>query len=45
MSPVFRADMKYAQFNPAWTVPPGILMRDILPKLKARAEGHRRNRT
>jgi murein L,D-transpeptidase YcbB/YkuD len=39
-SPVFRADMKYAQFNPTWTVPPGILRRDILPKLKAGAEDY-----
>jgi murein L,D-transpeptidase YcbB/YkuD len=36
-SPVFRADMRYAQFNPTWTVPPGILRRDIFPKLKAGA--------
>jgi len=33
-SPIFRSDMKYVQFNPTWTVPPGILKRDILPKLK-----------
>ncbi len=39
-SPVFRADMKYVQFNPTWTVPPGILRRDILPRLKADAEGY-----
>jgi murein L,D-transpeptidase YcbB/YkuD len=24
-TPVFRADMEYVQFNPTWTVPPGIL--------------------
>jgi murein L,D-transpeptidase YcbB/YkuD len=39
-SPVFRSDMKYVQFNPTWTVPPGILRRDILPKLKAGAESY-----
>jgi murein L,D-transpeptidase YcbB/YkuD len=39
-SPIFRANMKYAQFNPTWTVPPGILKRDILPKLKADAQGY-----
>ena len=39
-SPIFRADMKYAQFNPTWTVPPGILKRDILPKLKAGAQDY-----
>jgi murein L,D-transpeptidase YcbB/YkuD len=39
-SPIFTANMKYAQFNPTWTVPPGILKRDILPKLKADAQGY-----
>jgi murein L,D-transpeptidase YcbB/YkuD len=39
-TPIFRANMKYVQFNPTWTVPPGILKRDILPKLKADAEGY-----
>lgn len=33
-TPVFRADMDYVQFNPTWTVPPGILRRDVLPKIK-----------
>ncbi len=39
-TPVFGATMKYAQFNPTWTVPSGILRRDILPKLKADAQGY-----
>lgn len=39
-SPIFTADMKYIVFNPTWTVPPGILKRDILPKLKADAVGY-----
>ncbi len=39
-TPIFRANMKYVQFNPTWTVPPGILRRDILPKLKADAPGY-----
>ena len=39
-SPIFTADMKYVQFNPTWTVPPGILKRDILPKMKADASGY-----
>ena len=39
-SPIFRANMKYVQFNPTWTIPPGILRRDILPKLKANAPGY-----
>ncbi|MEE8301958.1 MAG: L,D-transpeptidase family protein [Candidatus Tectomicrobia bacterium] len=33
-SPVFKANMTYLEFNPTWTVPPGILRKDILPKLK-----------
>ena len=33
-TPVFRADMSFVQFNPTWTVPPGILRRDVLPKIK-----------
>jgi murein L,D-transpeptidase YcbB/YkuD len=33
-TPIFRADMRYLVFNPTWTVPPGILGRDILPHLK-----------
>ena len=34
-TPVFKAEMKYIVLNPTWTVPPGILRRDILPKMKA----------
>lgn len=33
-TPVFRDDIKYLVFNPTWTVPPTILSKDILPKLK-----------
>jgi murein L,D-transpeptidase YcbB/YkuD len=33
-TPVFRGDMTYLEFNPTWTVPPGILRNDILPKIK-----------
>lgn len=33
-TPVFRGDIKYMEFNPTWTVPPGILAKDILPKIK-----------
>jgi murein L,D-transpeptidase YcbB/YkuD len=29
-TPIFRAQMTYLVFNPTWTVPPGILARDIL---------------
>ena len=33
-TPSFRAAIKYVVFNPTWTVPPGILSRRILPKLR-----------
>jgi len=33
-TPVFRGLIEYMEFNPTWTVPPTILKKDILPKLK-----------
>lgn len=33
-TPVFRGDIAYLEFNPTWTIPPGILRNDILPKIK-----------
>jgi len=33
-TPVFKAKIKYLQFNPTWTVPPGILRNDILPAVQ-----------
>ena len=30
-TPVFKSSIKYMIFNPAWTVPPGILRNDVLP--------------
>ena len=33
-TPVFRDSIRYLDFNPTWTVPPGILARDMLPRLK-----------
>ena len=33
-TPVFRSAIRYVEVNPTWTVPPGILRRDILPKLR-----------
>jgi murein L,D-transpeptidase YcbB/YkuD len=33
-TPVFKGQIKYLQFNPTWTVPPGILSKDILPKVQ-----------
>jgi murein L,D-transpeptidase YcbB/YkuD len=32
-TPIFRADMRSVVFNPTWTVPSGILAKDILPPL------------
>ena len=34
-TPIFRADMTYAVLNPSWTIPPGILRRDVIPGMKA----------
>jgi len=33
-TPVFRSHIRYIIFNPTWTVPPTILRKDILPKIK-----------
>ena len=33
-TPIFRSEMTYLVFNPDWTVPPGILNKDILPGLR-----------
>lgn len=33
-TPVFTGQMKYAEINPTWTIPPGILRKDILPKYR-----------
>lgn len=30
-TPIFRSDISYLVFNPTWTVPPGIIQKDILP--------------
>ena len=32
-TPVFKANMTYLVFNPDWTVPPGILEKDVLPRV------------
>jgi len=34
-TPIFRADMTYAVLNPSWTIPPGIMRRDVIPGMKA----------
>ncbi|ACE83169.1 cell wall degradation protein [Cellvibrio japonicus Ueda107] len=33
-SPLFRSEVNYITLNPTWTVPPTILRKDILPKLR-----------
>ena len=33
-TPIFRADMTYAVLNPSWTIPPGIMKRDVIPGMK-----------
>ncbi len=33
-TPVFRDNIRFIEFNPTWTVPPGILGKDILPKAR-----------
>jgi murein L,D-transpeptidase YcbB/YkuD len=33
-TPVFKDQIRYLDFNPTWTIPPGILQRSILPALK-----------
>jgi len=33
-TPVFRGDISYLEFNPTWTIPPGILRNDTLPAIK-----------
>ena len=34
-TPIFRSDISYLVFNPTWTVPPGIIEKDILPAAKS----------
>jgi murein L,D-transpeptidase YcbB/YkuD len=33
-TPIFRSLITYVVFNPTWTIPPGILVKDKLPELK-----------
>jgi len=33
-TPVFRGDIAYLEFNPTWTIPPGILRNDTLPAIR-----------
>jgi murein L,D-transpeptidase YcbB/YkuD len=33
-TPIFRADMTYVVVNPTWTVPPGIMKKDVIPGMR-----------
>jgi murein L,D-transpeptidase YcbB/YkuD len=33
-TPVFKSQIRYLEFNPTWTIPPGILRNDTLPAVK-----------
>jgi L,D-transpeptidase YcbB len=33
-TPIFKSKIDHVVFNPTWTVPPGIIAKDILPQLK-----------
>ena len=33
-TPVFKSKIEYIEFNPTWTIPPTILRKDILPKVR-----------
>ena len=33
-TPCFKANIKYVVLNPSWTVPPGIVKRELLPQLR-----------
>jgi len=37
-TPIFKDTIKYIEFNPTWTIPPGIMRRTILPGLKKDAD-------
>ena len=34
-TPIFKSEMTYVVLNPTWTVPPGILRNDVLPKIRS----------
>jgi L,D-transpeptidase YcbB len=33
-TPIFRADMRYIVLNPTWTVPPGIMKKEVIPGMR-----------
>lgn len=42
-TPVFSADLHSIEINPYWIIPPGILKKDVLPKLKTNASYLKKN--
>jgi murein L,D-transpeptidase YcbB/YkuD len=40
-TPIFRDHIRYIVFNPTWTIPPTILRKDTLPKIKRNLESLR----
>jgi L,D-transpeptidase YcbB len=43
-TPIFKSAITHVTLNPAWTVPPGILRRDVLPRLRRNTDYLRQNR-
>ena len=42
-TPVFKDTMRYLDFNPTWTIPPGILRKETLPAIRRDPDYLRRN--
>ncbi|MBD3857811.1 MAG: L,D-transpeptidase family protein, partial [Acidobacteria bacterium] len=42
-TPVFKDTMRYIDFNPTWTIPPGILRKETLPRVRRDPEYLSRN--
>ncbi|MFV2072158.1 MAG: murein L,D-transpeptidase [Thermoanaerobaculales bacterium] len=42
-TPVFKDSMRFLDFNPTWTIPPGILRNEILPAIRRDPDYLRRN--
>lgn len=43
-SPIFKSEINYITLNPTWTVPPTILRKDVLPKIRKDVGYLRKNR-
>ncbi len=42
-TPIFKDSMRYLDFNPTWTIPPGILRKETLPAIRKDADYLSRN--